>query len=113
MNANSPSQELQALFERLEDGPLTIWATLKEDGYETAFGDGYYAYVDQLFPTPAEAARAVEETGPEAMTKLHIRRYDLKRIGDHIQIIPAPSGSEPTTVEIIAAKLGGGGFQRF
>jgi hypothetical protein len=102
---NSQTPDLRALFERLENGPLTVWAFLREDSYETLLGDGYYAYVDQLFLTPTEAARAIETTQPKQMIKVHIRRYDLTRGGDGIQITPAPTEQEPTTIDVIAAKL--------
>jgi hypothetical protein len=50
---NSQNAAIQALFERLKSGPpLAVWATLREDNYETVFGDGYYAYLDRVFLTP-------------------------------------------------------------
>jgi hypothetical protein len=43
------------LSEKLRWENLTIWATLVEDGYESFFGDGYYAYLHQVFMKPSEA----------------------------------------------------------
>ena len=98
--------DIQALSARLREGPLTVWATMREDSYETFFGDGYYAYVDQVFPTPTEAARAIETAEDHPMIKWHIRRYDLIASGENIRIRPAATEQEPTTVEVIGEKLG-------
>ena len=96
---------LRALFERLKAGPLTVWATLREDTYETSLGDGYYAYVEQVFLKPSEAGLAIEATPDEPMIKWHIRRYDLLKNYDEIRIRPSPTEQEPTTAEVLALKL--------
>jgi hypothetical protein len=96
---------LGALAKRLRDGPIAVWATLREDTYETRFGDGYYAYVDQVFLKPTDAARAIERAGEAGMIKRHIRRYDLSQRGGRIGIAPSPTAQEPTTVEVLASKL--------
>jgi hypothetical protein len=102
---DNENDDIQALSARLKDGPLTVWATLQEDNYETFFGDGYYAYVDKVFLTPTAAARAIEATQDHPMIKWHIRRYDLIGSGENIRIRPAPTEQEPTTIEVIAKKL--------
>jgi hypothetical protein len=102
------SAKLRALSERLALGPLTVWATLKEDAHETLFGDGYYAYLDQVFLTPTEAALAAEGamTGVDAgESRWHIRRYDLKPLDGRISVRPAPTEQGPTTLEALAEKL--------
>jgi hypothetical protein len=96
---------LHALRERLKAGPLTVWATVREDVYETTFGDGYYAYVERVFLKPSGAAAAVEAADEEPMTRWHIRRYDLLADSDQIQLRPRPTEPEPTTVETLALKL--------
>jgi hypothetical protein len=102
------SAKLRALSERLALGPLTVWATLREDLYETLLGDGCYAYLDQVFLTPTEAALAVEGAmeGVEAGdSRWHIRRYDLQTLDGRISMRPAPTEQEPTTLEALAEIL--------
>ena len=107
---NDAQRALGALAEKLRGGRVTVWATLREDTYETDFGDGYYAYVDQVFLKPTDAARAVEHAGEAGMIKWHIRRYDLSQRGGRIVVAPSPTAQEPTTVEVLASKLRGTGL---
>ena len=42
----NPTPNVQALFERPENGLLSVSAILREDSYETHLGDGYCADID-------------------------------------------------------------------
>jgi hypothetical protein len=95
---------LETLRQRVIRQPLTIWATLREDTYESFFGDGYYAYVERVFLRPTEAAASVESS-EERMVRLHIRRFDLSGGTSEIVIRPGNTEREPITPEIIANKL--------
>lgn len=99
------------LRSRLAAGPLTLWATLREDIYETSFGDGYYAYVSDVFLSEADAlaeqaeaaARLPEDT--RGWYKWHIRRYVLSDRDGGLHVAPEPTEAEPTTVQVLAQKL--------
>jgi hypothetical protein len=105
---------MAALRERLRRGQLTVWAILLEDTYETWLGDGYFAYLDEVFLRPTQAAEAVEaaEQAAEQAPELgalwfhrHIRRYVLRSWGGDVSIRPDPTNEEPVTVQGLADKL--------
>jgi hypothetical protein len=113
IHAPAAGNALQRLSERLNRGNLTVWATLKEDTYETTLGDGYYAYLDGIFATPSQAAAAVEaaQAEPDAGSyRWHIRRYDLRRSGSQLLVRPSPTRQEPVTVGEIAQQLASSGL---
>lgn len=96
------------LTEALAAKPLTVWAILKEDQYESSLGDGYYAYLDQVFLRPSGAAAAVEalEADPEnGWYRWHIRRYRISGAGGSLRIDPLPSRAEPVTAEDLVSKI--------
>ena len=95
----------EALFARLKEGPLTVWAILREDTYETIFGDGYYAYIARAYLVEDLATQAAANTVEEG-TRWHVRRYDLAADGlGEFTIRPLPIVGEPTTVTDIAVAL--------
>lgn len=99
-----------ALAARLKDRPLLVWAVLKEDTYESKFGDGYYAYVAHAFLSE-EAARHAAANANEEWMKWHVRAYNLFADGyGGCTIWPVPTEAEPTTVSSIAAALRASGL---
>lgn len=99
-----------ALATRLKDRPLLVWAVLREDTYETRFGDGYYAYVTHAFVSE-EAARHAAANANEEWMKWHVRTYNLFADGyGGCTIWPAPTEAEPTKVTSIAAALRASGL---
>jgi len=70
-------------------GPRTLWGVLREDTYETAFGDGYYAYLEAAFDTREEADLFIVDN-PERLINWHLRRYELRLI-DGEPVVIAPS----------------------
>ena len=70
-------------------GRRTVWGVLREDSYETAFGDGYYAYLEAAFDTREAAAEFIADN-PEPQYNWHIREYELRLIGGEPVVI-APS----------------------
>ena len=94
-----------ALIARLNEGPLTVWAVLREDTYETIFGDGYYAYVAFAYLSEDSAMHTAANT-PEEWIEWHVRRYELAAVGSGgCTLRPEPTEAEPTTVAGIAAAL--------
>lgn len=100
---NSRHIAVEALYEALRAGPTVIWAVLKEDSYETVFGDGYYAYVDSVHLSEADAELAISAATEDGM-KWHVRRYELAWNGAPT-ISPEPTPSEPTSIAAIAEKM--------
>lgn len=89
---------------RAAQQPVTVWATLREDTYETIFGDGYYAYLDKVFDSPVAAlGRSNEPSGN--WVKRHVRRYEITAIAGRPTISPEPSESEPVTVKDVVEKM--------
>jgi hypothetical protein len=110
-------QEIQRALDklsiRLNGAALTVWAVLKEDRYETFQGDGYYAYVEEVFLKPSAAAAAVEILEAEegaGWYRRHIRRYELKQIDGALLIKPLPTEQEPSTIEVLAHSLEAAGL---
>lgn len=100
---NNATVSSEYLGPALRSGPMAVWAVLKEDSYETIFGDGYYAYVDSVHLSEADAHLAISAATEDGM-KWHIRRYDLAW-NDGPTILPAPTSSEPTSIAVISEKM--------
>jgi hypothetical protein len=72
-------------------GLRSVWGVLREDSYETVFGDGYYAYLEAAFDTQEEAV-AFAADNQERSVNWHIREYELRLIdGEPIVVVVAPS----------------------
>ncbi|HNV72581.1 MAG TPA: hypothetical protein PKO06_22925 [Candidatus Ozemobacteraceae bacterium] len=54
----------------------SLVVVLREDRYETQFGDGYFAYFDAVFKTP-ESAAAYVTTKTTKDTAYHLRNIRL------------------------------------
>jgi hypothetical protein len=70
-------------------GRRTVWGVLREDTYETAFGDGYYAYLEAAFDTQEEAVSFAADNQKRSII-WHIREYELRLI-DGEPVVIAPS----------------------
>lgn len=62
-----------------------VWAVLFEDVYETAQGDGYYAYFATAFFTPEDAVRFAANPSDY---RFHIRRVRLSLYAGSLQCRP-------------------------
>jgi hypothetical protein len=99
------SDVVLTLGARLHERPMLVWAILKEDTYETKFGDGYYAYLDQVFLSE-DTARHAAANANENSVKWHVRAYNLFADGfGGCTIWPEPTEPEPTTGKGLAAAL--------
>jgi hypothetical protein len=101
---------LSRLIDKVGDQPLVVWAVLCEDTYETSLGDGYYAYIEGAYRSKDEARAAIQRLrdarGKDVQWyNWHLRSYTLTRSGNALEIAPAPSEHEPTTVERLAAAM--------
>jgi hypothetical protein len=83
-------------------GRRTVWGVLREDSYETAFGDGYYAYLEAAFDTQ-EGAVAFATDNQERSVNWHIREYELRLVnGEPVVVAPSKSNrSGPGTVVVV------------
>lgn len=93
-----------AFLNRAVQQPVTVWATLREDTYETLFGDGYYAYLDKVFDSPVAALGRSNEPGGD-WVKLHVRRYEISVSNGQPVLAPEPSESEPVAVKAVVEKM--------
>ncbi len=64
---------------RIEDagGKLVVWAVLREDVYETRFGDGFYLHVGGLALNSKDAHALAELVGESEWVKWHVKGYQL------------------------------------
>ena len=62
-----------------------VWAALFEDVYETAQGDGYYAYLADAFFTREEAERFADISSDY---RFHIRRVRLSLDAGSLRCLP-------------------------
>ncbi|KQY95032.1 hypothetical protein [Brevundimonas sp. Root608] len=103
-NIDRLADVIGTFLNRAAQQPVTVWATLREDTYETLFGDGYYAYLDKVFDSPIAAlGRSNEPRGD--WVKLHVRRYEISVSSKQPVLSPEPSESEPVTVKDVVEKM--------
>jgi hypothetical protein len=69
---SSSSDRIQAA-----GGELTLWAVLREDVYETEFGDGWYLHVHGVALQEEDAYRLAALGGTSRLVKWHVRSYRL------------------------------------
>jgi hypothetical protein len=62
---------------RIAGGALTVWGVLREDCYETTFGDGFYLHLRGLALSKAAAERLAALDAGAPTTAWHIREYHL------------------------------------
>ena len=64
---------------RIEDagGELAVWGVLREDVYETKFGDGFYLHLRGLALNQADAERLAALADASELTRWHVRPYRL------------------------------------
>ncbi len=72
-------KEFEDLAASFPSGKLIIYIVLKEDVYETKFGDGYYAYFDNAFFSLKETVEYVnkKESETDQFVEYHIRETDV------------------------------------
>lgn len=70
-------------------GELAVWGVLREDVYETQFGDGFYLHLRGLALDAADAGRLAALGGGGDMTRWHVRPYRL-RLRDGAPALIAP-----------------------
>ena len=89
----------------LDKGPRTVWAVLREDTYETSFGDGYYSYVEAVYAAEEDALRFTSEHASEPWIRWHVRCYHLRLERGSPAVSPEPTEAEPTTPATLIAHL--------
>lgn len=84
---------------------LVTYVILREDTYETQFGDGYYAYFEDAFFTPEEAEASISIRPVQNMINYHIKALYLKREQDQIIIASQLKFGDQVTVDNILTAL--------
>ena len=76
---NRAAHMLDVARERIqgEGGRLIVWAVLREDRYETIFGDGFYLHVHGITLNEADAKRLADLAERDGYIRWHIRPYEI------------------------------------
>ena len=71
--------KLEAACRRIvaADGALALWGVLREDLYETRFGDGFYLHLRGMALNAADAERLAALPDHSQMTRWSVRQYTL------------------------------------
>ena len=69
----------ESVRQRIEDagGTLTVWTVLREDRYESLYGDGFYIHVKGIALNSKDAHNLAELTGDSEWVRWHIKGYEL------------------------------------
>jgi hypothetical protein len=108
-----PAQILEEARDRIgrAGGRLTIWAVLREDCYETTFGDGFYLHMQGVALNEADAKRLADLAPRDGYYRWHIRAYEIAlEDGAPILLAPQKVDEEFKIADIIAllAEIGPG-----
>ena len=70
---------LDGVCRRIRDagGDLEVWGILREDVYESRFGDGFYLHLRGLALNQNDANRLADLGGVSEFTRWHVRAYRL------------------------------------
>jgi hypothetical protein len=71
-------------------GSLAVWAVLREDVYETQFGDGLYLHLRGVALNEAQAQRLAALAGQSKWQTWHVRCYQLGLDDDALPCRRAP-----------------------
>lgn len=93
------------MIDFLKKGRRTVWAVLREDTYETVFGDGYYAYVEAVYEAEEDALRFTSKHASEPSFRWHLRCFHLRLERGSPAVSPEPTEAEPTTPATLIAHL--------
>lgn len=58
-------------------GKLVVWAVLREDVYESRYGDGFYLHVRGIAFNSKDAHALAELAGESEWVKWHVKGYEL------------------------------------
>lgn len=84
-------------------GHRAVWGVLREDGYETSFGDGYYAYLEAVFASEDDAKKFAAEN-PQHMINWHIRKYEIGLINGEPALLTKPTEREPVNLDTLLGR---------
>ncbi len=83
---------------------IRVFVVLKEDCYETRFGDGYYAYFDRVFPRLETAEDFVARESNQDV-RYHLRPMTLEIDGDRVSLAGELRDHEVVKAEQVTAAL--------
>lgn len=98
---------MQAARWRIVDrgGVLTVWAVLREDVYESKFGDGVYLHLHGLALDRRSAARLAVLGGESEWVKWHVRSYRLGLQDDYLTLARPLVPEEEFNIDQLVALL--------
>ncbi|NLI78633.1 MAG: hypothetical protein GX442_19605 [Candidatus Riflebacteria bacterium] len=83
---------------------IRVFVVLKEDCYETQFGDGYYAYFDRIFPHLETAEDFVTRQSNKDF-RYHLRPMTLEIEGEKISLTGELRENEVVKADQVVAAL--------
>ena len=106
--ANGSDRILEIARDRIWRGldRLIVWAVLREDRYETLFGDGFYLHVRGLALNEADAKRLTDSVERDANISWHIRTYEIGLKDDAPLLLASLKPEEEFKISDIVALLG-------
>ena len=105
---------VDAFVHRTSETELPVFVVLREDTYETKFGDGYHAYLERAFRTRAEADAAAAEANalphdPAQMPyRFHVRDGALAFVAGAWRLTCELRENESAAAEAVAKLVGAG-----
>ena len=93
-----------AVRRRIEEagGKLAVWAVLREDVYETRYGDGFYLHVAGIALDRTDADALAELAGDSPWVKWHVKSYQLGLAnGQPAFLQPWPKEEEFTIADFV------------
>ena len=98
---------VERVRQRIADagGKLTVWAVLREDIYETAFGDGLYLHLRGIALNEADAQRLAALPGEQLFVRWHVKSYTMGLHKDRPALLQAWPKSEEFTITDVVTVL--------
>lgn len=106
MSASAAVMRAAAGRVREAGGALDVWGVLREDVYETTFGDGLYLHLRGMALNEAAAHRLAALGGEGELVRWHVRPYRLSAHRDALHLVTALRPEEEFAVADFAELLG-------
>lgn len=109
-------EEAHKLIARQPNQRLLVFVVLREDLYETNFGDGYFAYLHDAFLTWDQAGRCAAEQDLERATRVangatymgfahHVIEVELGIVDDDVELVSVTGQFDAASASKVVAAL--------